>query len=122
MDDSTKSSTNLHDHTESSHRTIAEAVGDIYQGSVVQVYWSESSGSTYYSDYTVDKHMYLEGTVLWGRGDVLALECLHKAGGTLYKKQILVNSYNVTMIALKDPNNLDLVQYFQGRIHERTQH
>ena len=123
MDDTTnRAGTDLQDHTDSSHDSIAEAVGNIYQGEVVQVYWSESSGSTYYSDYTVDKHMFLEGRVLWGRGSVLALECLHKVGDNIYKKQILVNSYNVTMIALKDKNNLDIVQYFQGRIHERTQH
>jgi len=104
----------LADHCDNEHiSSIAEAVGHIYKGKVVQVYWSETGGSTSYADYSVHSHMFVEGTVLWGRGDVFALECEFERGGKKYKKQVLFNAWSATMIALKD--DMDIDSFFKNR-------
>ena len=100
---------------ESGHITsIAEAVGQIYKGKVVQVYWSEAGGTTNYADYLVHQNMFIEGVVLWGKGDVFAMECEYIYNNQKRKKQVLVNAWSATMIALKDDGpNIDVI--FKGK-------
>lgn len=95
--------------------TLAEAIGHIYKGKVIQVYWGESGGTVNYADYDVTKNMYVEGVVLWGRGDVFAIEVNVDTEGKKYKKQILFNAWSVTLVAEKT-DNLNVTSIFYGRV------
>lgn len=95
--------------------SLAEAIGHIYKGKIVQIYWGESGGSTKYADYNVSQNMYIEGKVLWGQGKVFAIEVEFATNTKTYKKQILLNEINVTLVAEKT-DELNLTAIFQGKI------
>jgi hypothetical protein len=95
--------------------SLAEAVGHIYKDKIVQVYWGESGGSTKYADYNVSQNMYIEGKVLWGQGRVFAIEVEFVTNAKTYKKQVLLNEINVTLVAEKT-DELNLTAIFQGKI------
>ena len=95
--------------------TLAEAIGHIYKNKIIQIYWGESGGSTKYSDYDVTQNMYIEGKVLWGQGHVFAVEIENVTNQKVYRKQILLNDYTITMAAEKT-DDLNLTAVFQGKI------
>lgn len=95
--------------------TLAEAIGHIYKGKIVQVYWGESGGTTKYSDYDVTQNMYIEGKVLWGQGHVFAIEIENTTNEKTYRKHVLFHEFNVTMVAEKT-DDLNLTAAFQGKI------
>ena len=94
--------------------TIAEAIGHIYKDKIIQVYWGESGGTINYSDFDISQNMYLEGRVLWGRGDVFALEVIHNTNEKDYKKQVILNAWSVNMIAEKT-DSLNITAIFLGK-------
>lgn len=98
---------------DSSHQTIAEAIGHMYKGEIVQIYWSESGGSTRYSDFDVNSNMYVEGKVLWGQGSVVALECEVVTPAKTFTKEVLFNSWQITFVTKKD--NINLTLLLKGR-------
>lgn len=101
---------NLTDFENDEHiKSLAEAIGHIYKGKIIQVYWSESGGNTKYSDYDVNSNMYIEGKVLWGRGDVFALEVTHATQAKTYTKQVVVNAWSINFIAEKDDLTLTCI-------------
>jgi hypothetical protein len=95
-------------------KTIAEAIGQIYKDKIIQVYWGESGGVINYADFDINQNMYLEGRVLWGRGDVFAVEVDYQINGKDYKKQVIFNAWGVTMIAEKT-DNLNVTVIFLGK-------
>ena len=106
----------LNDFANEEHiTTLAEAIGTIYKGKTIQVYWGESGGTTSYADYDVSQNMYLEGVVLWGRGDVFAVEVTHTTKSKIYKKQVLFNAWSVTLAAEK-VDEMTVTSIFRGRI------
>jgi hypothetical protein len=94
--------------------SLAEAVGHFYKGKMIQVYWSDSGGSTNYSDFEISSQLYIEGRVLWGRGEVFALECEVTTALKKFKTVVLFNSYNVYMITPLD--GVDITHCFKGRL------
>lgn len=107
---------NLNEFEDNEHvNTLAEAIGHIYKDKVIQVYWGESGGTTNYADFDINSNMYLEGKVLWGRGDVFALECIYTTTEKTYTKQLIFNAWSVNFIAEKTPDNLNLTTIFLGR-------
>lgn len=104
---------NLMDFKDNEHvNTLAEAIGHIYQDKIIQVYFSESGGNTHYSDLDVNSNLYVEGKVLWGRGEVFALECEVKTPEKIYQKQIIFNAWGVTFISEK--SNVALMLVLKG--------
>ncbi len=95
--------------------TLAEAIGLIYKGAILQVYWGESGGSTKYADYSINQNMFVEGRVLWGRGHVFALEVVTETNAKTYKKQVLFNDFSVTLVAEK-VSDFNITAIFQGKI------
>ena len=105
---------NLRDTDTSNISTIAEAIGKIYQGKTIQLYWGEAGCTTNYADYLVHQNMFIEGVVLWGRGDVFAVECEYIYNNKTRKKQVIVNAWHTTMVTLKDDGpNIDII--FKGK-------
>lgn len=94
--------------------TFAEAIGTIYKGKMIEMYWGESGGNLYYSDYDVSQNMYVEGRVLWGKGTVIALEVDHITAEHSYKKQILCNAWGITFVSEK--GDLKVTNIFKGKI------
>ena len=94
--------------------TLAEAVGHLYKGKTIQVYWGESGGSTNYSDFDISNNLFVEGKVLWGRGSVFALECEVETPAKIFKTVIVFNEYNVYLISPLD--GVDVMTCFKGRI------
>jgi hypothetical protein len=94
--------------------TLAEAVGHFYKGKIIQVYWGESGGDTHYAECSVSNNLFVEGKVLWGRGEVFALESEVETPGKTFKTVILFNSYNVYLISPLD--GVDVMNCFKGRI------
>jgi hypothetical protein len=78
-------------------------------------YWGESGGSTKYADFNVSQNMYIEGRVLWGQGRVFAIEVEFTTNSKTYKKHVLLNEINVTLVAEKT-DELNLTAIFQGKI------
>jgi hypothetical protein len=108
---------NVYDSNEDkySHITsLAEAVGHFYKGKVIQVYWGESGGTTNYADFEISNNLFVEGKVLWGRGEVFALECEVETPIKKFKTVILFNSYNVYLISPLD--GVDVMNCFKGRL------
>lgn len=94
--------------------TIAEAIGRIYKDKIIQVYWGESGGVINYADFDINQNMYIEGRVLWGRGDVFAMEVFYQTNGKEYKKHVVFNAWGVTMMAEKT-DNMNVTAIFLGR-------
>jgi hypothetical protein len=94
--------------------SLAEAVGHFYKGKVVQVYWGESGGDTNYSEFNVSNNLFVEGKVLWGRGEVFAIESEVETPAKTFKTVILFNSYNVYLVSPLD--GVDVMNCFKGRI------
>jgi hypothetical protein len=92
--------------------TLAEALGHYYKGQKVQVYWSDAGGSTNYSDYQISNLLYAEGTVLWGRGSVFALECEVETSTKKFKTIAIFNEYNVYVASPID--GVDIMHLFKG--------
>lgn len=91
---------------DNSIQTIAEAIGKIYKDKVIQVYWAESGGTISYSDFDLNQNMYMEGKVLWGRGDVFALEVNYVTANESRTKQVIFNAWGITLIAEKEGANV----------------
>jgi hypothetical protein len=94
--------------------TLAEAVGHLYKGKVIQVYWGESGGTTNYSEFNIYNNLFVEGKVLWGRGNVFALECEVETPAKTFKTVIIFNDWCVYMITPLD--GIDLMNCFKGRL------
>jgi hypothetical protein len=94
--------------------SLAEAIGHFYKGKMIQVYWSDNGGSTHYSDYDVSNNVYIEGKVLWGRGEVFALECEVDTPAKKFKTVVIFNSYNVYFVTPLD--GVDVMTLFKGRM------
>lgn len=97
------------------YETIAEAVGALYLGKVIQVYFGENGGTTNYADYDVEQKIYVEGKVLWSKGNVIMLECIVQtpAGGQ-YPKKLLINTFAVSSIMEKGTENITIAHLMQG--------
>jgi hypothetical protein len=107
---------NLNDFKENEHvNTLAEAVGHLYKGKIVQVYWGESGGIKKYADYDISQNKYIEGRVLWGRGDVFAVEVEFETNNKKYKKYVLFSAWAVTLVTEKT-DDLDVTSIFSGKI------
>lgn len=95
--------------------SIAEAIGQIYKGKVIEVYWGEDGGNVYYSDFDMSQNMYIEGRVLWGRGNVFALEVEYETNNNKYKKHVMCNAWRISFVAEKD-DDFKLIKTFKGRV------
>jgi len=94
--------------------SIAEVIGHLYKGKIIQVYWGETGGSTNYADFDIPCNLYVEGKVLWGRGEVFALECEVATSTKKFKTVMVFNAYNVYMITPLD--GVDIMNCFKGRL------
>ena len=107
----------LKEYEEHEHiNTLAEAIGHLYKGKTVQVYWGESGGQKNYADYNVNQNKYIEGVVLWGRGEVFAVEVEFETKEMIkYKKHVLFSCWAVTLVTEKT-EGLDITSIFKGKI------
>jgi hypothetical protein len=94
--------------------SLAEAVGHFYKDKIIQVYWGESGGTTNYSDFDISNNLFIEGKVLWGKGNVFALECEVTTPGKIFKTVVMFNDWQVYMVTPLD--GVDLMKCFKGRI------
>jgi len=94
--------------------SIADVIGYLYKDKIIQVYWGETGGSTNYSDFEIPSNLYVEGKVLWGRGEVFALECEVHTAQKKFKTVMVFNAYNVYMITPLD--GVDIMNCFKGRL------
>ena len=83
------------------YETIAEAIGHLYLGKVIQVYLGEAGGSTHYADFDIEQKIFMEGKVLWAKGNVFALECQVETPSKNYTTTVLVNAWSVTSVMEK---------------------
>jgi hypothetical protein len=81
---------------------------------MIQVYWGESGGTTNYSEFDISNNLFVEGKVLWGRGNVFALECEVETPEKIFKTVVIFNDWQVYMITPLD--GVDLMNCFKGRI------
>lgn len=95
--------------------TIAEAIGHLYTGQVIQVYLGESGGTTNYADYDVDQKIYVEGTVLWARGNVVMLRCIVRTNaGKDYPKDLLINTFTISSVMKKGDDGITISHIMRG--------
>ena len=106
--------TNLGEFEVTNFESVGDAIGRIYKDKVIQVYWGESGGTRSYADYETTQNMYVEGRVIWGSGNVFALECEVETPNKVYMKQCLFNAWGVTFISEKD--NVDILSILKGKI------
>ncbi|MCK9567732.1 hypothetical protein M0R72_02130 [Candidatus Pacearchaeota archaeon] len=106
---------NAEDDDKFSHiNTLAEAIGHFYKGKVIQVYWGESGGNINYSEFSISNNLFVEGKVLWGRGEVFAIESEVETQAKTFKTVILFNCFNVYLVSPLD--GVDVMNCFKGRI------
>lgn len=97
------------------YETIAEAIGHLYKDKVIQIYLGESGGSTHYSDFDIEQKIYMEGKVLWTRGNVIALESIIETqDGKTYPKTVLVNAWAVTSVMEKEKDGVEISMVMKG--------
>lgn len=110
-------SVDLNNFENSEHiNTLAEAMGHLYKGKMVQVYWGESGGTKNYADYDINQNKYIEGKVLWGRGEVFAVEVeFETKSKQKYKKHVLFSCWAITLVTEKT-EGLDVTAIFSGKI------
>jgi hypothetical protein len=97
------------------YETIAEAIGYLYLNKVVQVYLGETGGSTHYADFDIDQKIFMQGKVLWAKGNVIALECEVNTTSKTHKTTVLVNAWSVTSVMEKSENNsIDISMVMKG--------
>lgn len=86
-------------------KSICEAAAEAYKGKMVQIYFNQSGGVHNYFDHSVNYNTYTEGVVLWGEGDVLALEIDFELESGTVKKTVLFNGWLITFVTEKDVIN-----------------
>jgi len=62
----------------------------------------------------ISNNLFIEGKVLWGRGDVFALECEVETPAKTFKTVVLFNAWSVYMISPLD--GVDIMNLFKGRL------
>lgn len=92
--------------------TLCDAVGHYYKGQKVQVYWADSGGQTNYSDFDIANLIYIEGTVLWGRGTVLALEAEVNTSTNNFKTIVMFTEQQLCFVSPLD--SVDIMYLFKG--------
>lgn len=96
--------------------SICEAAAKEYQGKIVQVHCNNSGGQHNYSDYSVNYTSYYEGKLLWGEGDVIAIETMFADNyGVEKPKLVLLNGWLICFVTLKeDLNPSHLIKSYHG--------
>jgi len=101
------------DHSHTGFETIVEAVGELYTGKVVQVYFGETGGSTHYSDYDIEQKIYAEGEVLWAKGNVMCLRCKVETPSSTHYENLLINGWAITSVMEKSKSNVSITHVMQ---------
>lgn len=100
---------------EITYSSIAEAIGHLYKDEVIQIYFGESGGTTNYADYDIEQKIFVEGKVIWARGDVILLSCLVQTGnGKIYTKELLINTFAISTVMKKGNDGVQISHIMQG--------
>lgn len=95
-------------------KTLAESINELYLGRTIQIYCGDTNSVMRYSEEDKEKKVFFEGKVLWGRGNVLAIECSFSVKDEVHgivkdvKRDILINDWSITCTMLKEDDVLDL--------------
>ena len=77
-------------------KTYAEALANLYEGQLVEVYFGESSGNNYYSDYDVENKVYSTGYIVGAIGSLLLMDIEIFAKGKQVVKRLSLNGFSIT--------------------------
>lgn len=77
------------------HKNIVDHINELYLGKTVQLFFGTSGGNQIYCDSNKNSNTYVEGEVLWGKDDTVALRCTIDKGQSTYTRDILFNGWQI---------------------------